>query len=170
ENGLAEDELPVGKYMDIWVSENVQSESSDNIDYALFKIYYTALELDRTPGGDGDCADPEDIDESTLCLYRWDEAGGKWLKVTTDLEWVGETGVNTDNVELYGKTYEGYIWANVDHFSLYALGGKANSGAAPTKGGEGILWLALALGIVVLIGAGARVYLAYRRKKPQPLS
>ena len=129
--------------------------------------------LDRTPGGDGDCTDPEDIDESTLCLYRWDEAEGKWLKVTTDLEWVKETGVNADNVELYGKTYEGYVWAKVDHFSLYALAGKAYPEAAPTEGGEGsdtIIWLALALGIVALLGAGAGVYFVHRRKKPQPLS
>jgi hypothetical protein len=168
ENGLAEDELAVGKYMDIWVSENVQSESSDNIDYALFKIYYTASELDRTPCGDGDCTDRGDIDESTLCLYRWDEAEGRWVKVTTDLGWVEETGVNTDNAKPYGKTYEGYVWAKVDHFSLYALAGKARSEAAPTEGGEGsdaILWLALALGIVALLGAGAGVYFAYRRRK-----
>ena len=160
EDGLAEDEVPVGKYMDIWVSENVQGETGDNIDSALVKIYYTALELDRTPGGDGDCTDPEDIDESTLCLYRWDEAEGKWLKVTTDLEWVKETGVNTDNVELYGKTYEGYVWAKVDHFSLYALAGKAPSEAAAGGLGSaaliGIILGALALAGLLLVITRAR--------------
>ncbi len=170
DTGLAEDEQPVGKYMDIWVSENVQTETSDNIDSALAKIYYTASELDRTPGGDGDCTDPEDIDESTLCLYRWDEAEGKWVKVTTDLEWVNDTGVDTQNVEHYGKSYEGYVWANVDCFSLYALAGKARSEAAPTAGGEGsdtIVWLALALAIVALLATGTVVLIVYRRRKPQ---
>jgi len=34
-----------------------------------------------------------------------------------------DTGVDTTNVELYGKQYEGYIWAKVNHFSLYAIAG-----------------------------------------------
>jgi len=170
ENGLAKGELAVGKYMDIWVSENVQSESNDNIDWALVKIYYTASELDRN--GDGDCNDPEDIDETTLCLYRWNEGEGKWVKVTTDLEWVREVGVNTDNVEHYGKTYEGYVWVKVDHFSLYALAGKARPEAAPAEDGEGsdtTLWVALALGILALLGVSAGVYVVYRRRKSKTL-
>jgi hypothetical protein len=132
DSGLAPGELAVGKYLDIWVSQNVQGETTNNIEDALFKVYYSALELDRTPGKDGDCTDPGDIDETSLCLYCWDEGQGKWIKVSTDLDWVKGVGVDTANVQPYDKPYEGYLWADVGHFSLYALAGRALPGVAPT--------------------------------------
>ncbi|MDF1558441.1 MAG: PGF-pre-PGF domain-containing protein [ANME-2 cluster archaeon] len=98
-----------GKYLDIEVSENVQNDTGDIIKYAWITMYYTASDLDR-------------IDESKLKLYRFDEASGKWTKLNENMDWVFGTGVNTTNVELHGKSYEGYIWANVSHFSLYGLG------------------------------------------------
>ncbi|WP_088866545.1 ABC transporter substrate-binding protein [Thermococcus radiotolerans] len=59
------------------------------------------------------------IDEGTLSIYYWN--GSSWIQVT---DYIGEripngpfiydTGVNTE---------ENYVWAVVDHFSVYAIGG-----------------------------------------------
>ncbi len=129
--GLAEDELAVGKYMDIRVSENVQDDSVkppvDNIEKAQFRIYYTASELDRN--WDGDNHDIGDINENSLCLYRWNTASGQWEKLSS-LDGVNSTGVETVNVQPYDKPYEGFVWSDVDHFSLYALAGKQIEGEA----------------------------------------
>lgn len=43
ETGLSLGMTPVGKYMEFLPSEDIQSETSSNIDYVRFKIYYTAL-------------------------------------------------------------------------------------------------------------------------------
>ena len=126
ETGLTNGEVSVGKYMAIWVSGNVQDLANgvDKIDQATLKIYYTALELDGTPGKDGDCTGPGDIDETTLCLYRWNEAQETWVKLGDDIDWVNSVGVDTNNVKPIDTEYEGYVWADVGHFSLYALAGK----------------------------------------------
>lgn len=155
QNGLAAEELSVGKYMDICVSDNVQSNIGDNIDSALFKIYYTAAELDRN--NDGDCLDPADIDESTLCLYRLNPATGIWEKAST-LDFVTGTGVITENIQPYDKSYEGYVWAEAGRFSLYALAGRARS-PQPVPG---ISWLGS--GVLVMFLSALTVWLVWRRK------
>ena len=100
------------------------SNDVDKIDRATLKIYYTALELDGTPGKDGRCNRPGDINERTLCLYRWDEDQQKWIKLRNNLVWVNSVGVDTNNVKPMDTEYEGYVWADVGHLSLYALAGK----------------------------------------------
>jgi hypothetical protein len=150
-NGLDPQELAVGKYMDIQVSDNIQNDESqpalDNIDSAIFKIYYTAGELDRN--GDGDCLDACDIDEKTLCLYRWNTATELWEKVDT-LPWVIASGVATANLQPYDKQYEGYVWAQVDHFSLYALAGKVRSPISiPGFSWSGMVIMVLILGLAI---------------------
>ena len=74
-------------------------------------------DLDRT--GDGDIGDAGDINESTLCLYSFDKSW--WNKLSE------ETGVDTTNVVLYGKEYEGFVWINVSHLDLYGLAGEKRS-------------------------------------------
>jgi len=120
-SGLDSNEKAVGKYLQVNVSSNVQNQTSDIVQAALVQIYYTELELDRT--GDGDANDLDDIHEETLILYFFNESAGRWTKLTKDLDWVIDTGVNTTDVELYGKAYAGYVWAYVSHFSLYGLAG-----------------------------------------------
>jgi len=126
ETGLAEGEVPVGKFIDIWISGNVQdlSQDIDNVERADIKIYYTALDLDRTLGKDGDFTDGSDIDESTLCLYWWDESQGRWEKIKQELDWVNDVGLDTTNVQPGEELYEGHLWADVQHLSLYALAGQ----------------------------------------------
>jgi hypothetical protein len=134
--GLAAEEEAVGRYFEVQVSENVQNGTSDIITQAWFKLYYTAAELDRT--GDGDANDPGDINESTLVLYVFDEATGRWTKLSEELVWVNETGVDTTNEALYGTSYEGHVWAIVSHFSLFALAGEPIPGAViPGRAGGG---------------------------------
>jgi len=33
-------------------------------------------------------------------------------------------GVNTTDVEVYGESYAGYIWVQVEHLSLFAVAGQ----------------------------------------------
>jgi len=103
------------------VSSNVQNQTSDIVQAALVQMYYTELELDRT--GDGDANDLDDIHEETMILYFFNESAGHWTKLTKEVDWVIDTGVNTTDIELYGKAYAGYVWAYVSHFSLYGLAG-----------------------------------------------
>ncbi|MFY1110208.1 MAG: 6-bladed beta-propeller [Methanosarcinaceae archaeon] len=109
------------KYLDINVSENVMNESSNNIRRAIIVIYYTAEDLDRT--GDGDANDPGDIDENSIGISWFNESSGEWEKLSTDMDWVNDLGVNTTNDVIYGREYEGSVWANVSHLSLYGLSG-----------------------------------------------
>jgi hypothetical protein len=123
-SGLAREEEAVGRYLKIDISDNVQNETGDIIKGALVRICYTVSDLDRT--GDGDADDDGDIDESTLKLYWFDESSGQWVKLSEDLEGVVGTGVDTNNVELYGNSYEGYAWVNMAHFSMYGIAGETS--------------------------------------------
>jgi hypothetical protein len=129
--GLAWYDTPVGRYLEINVSENIQNETEEIITMALVQLYYTAADLDRT--GDGLANDTRDLNESTLRLYSYNDYTGKWMKLTNGTSWVFETGVNTTNVELYGTSYEGYVWANISHFSVFGL----VSEGSPRRGGGG---------------------------------
>jgi PKD repeat protein len=117
QTGLEADEEAVGKYIRITVSEEAGVEG------ALFEIFYTEAELDRTD--DGDAADIEDIDETTLALYWHDEDASDWVRVTEDLDWVNRTGLNTTDIELYGKQYAGRLWAEVFHLSTFGIAGRS---------------------------------------------
>jgi hypothetical protein len=129
-SGLTGKDEVLGRYLEINVSETVQNETSSNLTGATITIYYTAADLDRT--GDGDADDVGDIDESTLKMYWYDETQGSWTELADSLNWVNATGVNTTNVELYGNSYEGYVWADVLHFSTYGLAGQIGPTPTPT--------------------------------------
>ena len=118
-SGLAANEHAVGKYLEINVSENVQNQTSDIISETYIQLYYKLSDLDRT--GDGDANDLEDLGEDTLVLYFFNESSQTWIKLSEDLDWVIDIGVNTTDVELYGESYAGYVWADLTHFSLYGL-------------------------------------------------
>jgi hypothetical protein len=122
-SGLDSYEQAVGRYLEITASENVQNATSDIIDSALVYIYYKESDLDKT--GNGFVGDPGDLYENTLVLYFFDEASGTWTKLSTDVSWVVDFGLNTTNVEVYGESYAGYIWARVSRFSFYGLAGLA---------------------------------------------
>jgi hypothetical protein len=129
--GMAYYDTPVGRYLEINVSENVQNETREIITMAFVQLYYTAADLDRT--GDGLANDTRDLNESTLRLYSYNDYTGRWTKLTNGTSGVFETGVNTTNAELYGTSYEGYVWANVSHLSVFGL----VSEGTPRRGGGG---------------------------------
>ncbi|WP_340820388.1 hypothetical protein [Methanolobus sp. WCC4] len=122
--GLSSGELGV-KFLDIDVSDNVMNGTVNNIQRAMIVIYYTARDLDRT--GDLDGNDAGDIDESTLSMVWYNETSGNWEELSTDMDWVHNIGINTDNDIIDGKEYEGYMWANISHFSTYGLSGGARA-------------------------------------------
>ncbi|WP_342304067.1 hypothetical protein [Methanolobus sp. ZRKC5] len=122
--GLSSDDLGV-RYVDINVSENVMNGTVNNIQRAMIVIYYTGRDLDRT--GDLDGNDVGDIDESTLSMIWYNETSAQWEKMSTEMDWVNGLGVNTDNDVIGGREYEGYMWANLSHFSTYGLSGGART-------------------------------------------
>jgi hypothetical protein len=120
-SGLAANENAVGKYLEITVSENLQNQTSDIISEAYIQLYYRLSDLDMNSDGDAD--DPEDIREDTLVLYFFDESSQTWIKLSENLDWVINIGVNTTDVELYGESYAGYVWASLTYFSMYGIAG-----------------------------------------------
>jgi hypothetical protein len=120
-SGLGSYEQAVERYLEISASENVQNATSDIIENALIQIYYKESDLDKT--GNGFVGDPGDLDENTLVIYFFNETAGSWTKLSIDVPWVVDFGVNTTNVKLYGESYAGYVWAHVSRFSFYGLAG-----------------------------------------------
>ncbi|NOQ53290.1 MAG: PKD domain-containing protein, partial [Thermoplasmata archaeon] len=124
-NGLEPGDEVMGKYVSVEVSESIQTNLTDMVSGASLRLYYTEEDLDMT--GDGDADDEGDLNELTLCLYRYDEETEVWEKVREDLSWVTEAGVNTTDVEMYGKEYAGYVYAEISHFSYFGAGGRPNT-------------------------------------------
>jgi len=54
---------------------------------------------------------------------------GVWYYNTTSQKWelVNDTGVATTNVTIGGTEYDGYVWANIHHFSAFAAGADSTS-------------------------------------------
>lgn len=132
-SGLTGTDEAVGRYLEVVVSDTVHNETMSNIKGATVTIYYAAEDLDRT--GDGDADDEDDLDESTLKMYWYDESPGRWTELSTSMSWVLGIGVNTTNVEIYGNSYEGYVWANVSHFSTCGLAGQIEPTPTPPRDG-----------------------------------
>ncbi len=132
--GLETYSEPMGKYLEIDLS--IEGSGDAPVDSAIIRIYYRESELDRT--GDELATDIEDLNETTLALYFYDEAAGLWIRLHEGLDWVIATGVNTTDVYLYGEVYAGYVWAHVRHLSLYSIAGMTHnrppdvSGAYPS--------------------------------------
>jgi hypothetical protein len=113
--------MAMGRYLELSVSRDVQNETGEVVEYALVHLYYAESDLDRD--GDGEIDGYEDFNETTLGLYFYNETLGSWVKLSPELDWVYDVGVNTTDVELYGEGYAGYVWAYLSHFSLYGLAG-----------------------------------------------
>jgi hypothetical protein len=117
--GLEEYEYSLGQYLEI---EMVDHDGSDvPVEGAEIRMYYTFDDLDTDDNGVVEA--PDDMNESTFNLYVYNDPTGMWLKLSEDMSWVIETGVNTTNLEVYGTEYEGYLWAIVTHLSQFAIGG-----------------------------------------------
>ncbi|MCK4298477.1 MAG: PKD domain-containing protein, partial [Planctomycetes bacterium] len=122
--GLEPVDVPMDKFWDISVSENIQDDDGDEIKNVLLELFYTVDDLDRT--GDGDADDPADLDEDSLALFIFDESSGNWTRLSEDLEWVVEVGVETADVTLFGREYAGHMRAVLAHLSLFGPVGRRN--------------------------------------------
>ncbi len=130
ESGLEEDDRPIGKYVEVKVSDDLMDEEGDLITGTTIWFYYTLEDLDMT--GDGDADDPVDLDEETLALYRYDDDDGSWVKLTEELDWVEGVQVSTDDVEMFGMSYAGFIRADISRLSLFSAGGRIASDMVTT--------------------------------------
>ncbi|MFW9959753.1 MAG: hypothetical protein ACFFDV_01960, partial [Candidatus Thorarchaeota archaeon] len=122
-SGLPWNEGALGVYLEIIITG--EDSSSVDIQEASLRFYYKETDLDRN--GNGVLNDWDDFIESTLALYCYDESAGTWVRLTEELDWVLEVGVNTTDVEVYGESYAGYVWARVTHLSLFAVAGQVGN-------------------------------------------
>jgi len=121
-SGLEKHDIAMGRYLGITISDLLTTGNGIDVQSALIRVFYTTEDLDRT--GDGDANDFEDLNEDSLVLYVYDESLGSWERLSTDLPWVVDTGVNTTDIEIYGMSYAGYVWALVTHTSLFGVAGE----------------------------------------------
>jgi hypothetical protein len=91
----------LNKYLQVETSQDVR----DVITSILLKVYYTDEELNASG-----------LSESSLAMYWYNTTTQNWDKLSTNMSWVYGTGVNIS---------QNYVWANVSHFSNYAVGGES---------------------------------------------
>ncbi|UCE08934.1 MAG: hypothetical protein JSW61_08030 [Candidatus Thorarchaeota archaeon] len=118
--GLVEGEVSLHKYLDVTIT--LYDTAQDVFESALIQIYYRVSDLDLT--NDGQLGDLGDINETSLSIYYYDTEDEQWIKLSEDLDWVISLGQNTTNVEIYGESYAGCIWAQVTHLSLFGVSGQ----------------------------------------------
>jgi len=120
-NALSSEEVIMDKYIRIEF-QPADPGAAASVQGALVRIYYTASDLDVN--GDGDADDLGDLNETYLELFVM-SATGDWTRLS---EVVSTTGVNTTDVDLFGNSYEGYLWANVSDLPLFGIAGLTNEG------------------------------------------
>jgi len=100
---------------------------------ATIRIYYTLEQLEASG-----------LDESILQIHFWNAKSGEWEPV--------ESHVNTE---------EHYVWAIIDHFSLFTIMGQPSEAAAssPTQ-----LWFLAIVGVVIMIVIAVSVIYIRKRK------
>jgi len=88
------------KYVNISANNTLNSSV---LAWNLIKIYYTDAELAAAG-----------IVEDSLSMYMYNSTSDQWIKLTTSLNEVFDTGINK---------IEKYVWVNSTFLSLYAIGG-----------------------------------------------
>ena len=154
--GLHGSDVSLGVYLE--VSLALYKNRTDVFESALLQVYYKESDLDQN--GDGVIGGIGDIDETSICLYWYDDSSDSWIRLTNDLEWVLDASLNTTDAEIYGENYAGYVWANVTRLSLFGLAGELISVEVP-----------LAYYAVAIIAASAAVVgvlFVHRRKIQNP--
>ncbi len=119
-NGLNSGEVPMEKYLEIHIqNSNSDFVPEESIIRSELLIYYTESDLDMN--GDGDSNDPEDLDESTLSLYYYQN--GTWCRIP-DGKGDGFVSLNNTDQNVNGRDYAGLISASMDHLSIFGIAGK----------------------------------------------
>jgi hypothetical protein len=96
----------LGKYMKV----DISSELNASLTSLMLRVYYTQDEIDA-----------QNLNESSLRFYWYNESSLTWVPLNESWDWVFGTGVDTTNV----SKYSGNVWANVSHVSYYTIGGEA---------------------------------------------
>lgn len=113
--------LPVQRYLEINVSDNLNA-SSGNLTWVYIRVNYSD-------------SDVSGLDESTLRLYWWNPTAKNWTRLETGTNlsalngpYVYDSGVNTS---------ANYVYANVSHLSIYGISGSTPTTTTTTGGGGG---------------------------------
>ena len=101
------------KYVNFSVNNTLNSSV---LTWKLTKIYYTSAELDVVG-----------IAEDSLAVYWYNSTSAQWVKLTTSINGVFDTGINK---------IEKYVWVNSTFFSLYAIGGLKTNGQSCSVNAE----------------------------------
>lgn len=107
------------KIVQIEVIDTEKNSTEGQFISADIRFYYTRSNLGVD--GDGDVDDPEDLDESTLNLYCL--MNDSWMRISVDLDWVFDVGVNTFDQKVYGLEYGGYVFASMSHLLIFGIAG-----------------------------------------------
>lgn len=96
------------------------SNLSANLNNSLVKLYYNTSDLSTTSGT---------LDENTLTVYFWNTSTNSWVTCSQP-HWNGclSSGRNTADK---------FVWANVTHFSSFAIYGELMSSSQQGGGGGG---------------------------------
>jgi len=114
--------------------EIIASETGISVN-ATIRIYYTPEQLEAAG-----------LDEDTLEIHYWDATLDEWVAV--------ESHVNTT---------EHYVWAIIDHFSLWVIMGKPPSPSIWTQ-----LWFWALIGCIIVVVVAATLYVVRRKRQPSP--
>jgi len=120
-------EMTLGKIVEINVTGLDATNKSEVLSVTL-NLYYTISDLDLD--GDGTIKAGE-LDEENLYIYWYNDTSQNWTKLLKDNpDWVIDNG----QLKISGAN-PGYVWAKVNHLSMFAL--VALPVPEPTEDGNG---------------------------------
>jgi len=126
---------PSGTFKVLGNYVEITASETDITVNATIRIYYTPEQLEAAG-----------LDEDTLEIHYWDATLGEWVAV--------ESHVNTT---------EHYVWAIIDHFSLWVIMGKPLSPSIWTQ-----LWFWALMGCIIVVVVAATLYVVRRKRQPSP--
>ena len=142
----------LNQYVDYRIYEG-GSEVTGGISYAWVIMYYNLSERDN-------------VNESNICMYYYDESADEWLRLSEDLDWVNEIRLNTTDIFVDGGNYSGFIAVNVSRTGTFALA-ESNAGAGPASP-DPMLVIGLAIAMILMLLAlmyAVRPHIEERREE-----
>ncbi|MBC2696984.1 MAG: PGF-pre-PGF domain-containing protein [ANME-2 cluster archaeon] len=134
---IVSDEMAVGRIVEINVT-GLDVTNKSEVQSVTINLYYTIGDLDLD--GDGTIETGE-LDENNLYIYWYN--GTNWTKLTKEDN--SDMVINNGQVKITGDV-PGYVWAKVNHLSMFALAAlpvpepteyKDNDGGGGSSGGGG---------------------------------
>ena len=127
-------ESAVGKFVEITVSDNINSTSA-NLSSAILKLFVKSEDLDLD--GDGIYNGTGDFNISSVKIYWYNVSNTTWHPLVKGVNYeplgpeVFDNGVNDTPVGVY----LGFAFANISHFSVYGVSASVYGGGAVVAGG-----------------------------------